>query len=253
MTDSNSKTQGVFVMKGLSSIGFIHGDEPKIRIDEHGKVTLDFMMSTSFNVLPVWVRCAHEHLLSAHAAGQRIVNEWNDNTENRRQLLINELEACLQVVITCGVILDTLYGLLEPHALLTDATKQKWREKGTARYAKISHIIHSLYKISNNDGRVIRANLKSVLQFRNDAVHPSSQIKRPTTRPDISVNVDWWFGAFRYSNAAKCWETTMGILYFLIGTMSKVVRVNEIMKNIADELFGMNLISTPEKKNGGQS
>lgn len=252
MTESESKAKSPFFIGGLSTIGFLN--EPKIRIDENGNRTLDVTFLSSLNLIPVWVKCTHDHLLQAHAAGQRVADEWKTvDAERQKELLMTELAPCLQVVITCGVVIDALYGQLEPHANISDETRQQWREKDTPRYSKICHAIGSLYKMNNDVGKGIRTNLKAVLQLRNDAIHPSSEVKQFATRPDLPVSVDWWFSAFRYANAAKCWEATMQIVCFLLGSESKAKRVNEIMKHTFDALFEMKLISKSEKQEDSAS
>lgn len=231
---------GVLVFKGMR-VGVQEGDLT-IEGDEHGAVSGNLILSTAYNVLPLWLRIADDDLRHAKTAAEAVASRWSNDDEINRELLIAELEPSMQVAVACGIALDALYAQLRPHAKITDADIQKWKDKKTKRATQITEIIRRVYKVDNAKLPDLTQKIESVISYRDKAVHPSFRLERTCIRPDIPVGVDWKFSLYRYSNAKQCLVTTMTILLYLYEKNSGTREVDDEMERIVAALEQLNLI-----------
>ena len=95
---------GVLIFKGMT-VGVLPGDLV-LSVSESGSTDSRLVLSTAYNVLPLWLRIAHDALAHARSASQAIASNWGDNDETNRKLLVAELTPALQVFVACGVALD---------------------------------------------------------------------------------------------------------------------------------------------------
>lgn len=77
-----------------------------------------------------------------------------------------------------------------------------------------------------------KQNISEILKYRNRAVHPSLELQQTCIRPDVPVGVDWTFSAYKYSNAAKCFQATMEMLVYLYERKSGTSGVDQQMDNV---------------------
>lgn len=232
---------GVLIFEGMK-VGVLDGDFT-ISVDEEGKTDANLVLSTSYNVLPLWLRIAHENIVLSHKASKDITEKWNENAENQKALLLAELTPSMQVFVACGTALDALYEQLRPFAKISDQDIKVWRDKKTSRAAQIAEIIRRVYKLEKDVFKGFKQNIKSIIEYRDQAVHPSHEIKRTCTRPDVPVGVDWRFSAYRYHNGAICYRRTMEMFIHLYEKGASEEKVNENMQNIFKVLKELGLVS----------
>ena len=108
---------GVLIFKGMS-VGFLQGDFT-IGIDDNGQLQSTAILSTSYNVLPLWLRIAHENVTLAKAAFEDIAHQWEDNADKQRVLLLAELTPSIQTFVACGIAFDAFYEQLRPFAKIS--------------------------------------------------------------------------------------------------------------------------------------
>lgn len=231
----------VLIFEGMK-VGVLPGDFT-IHIDDAGQMHSNLTLSTSFNLLPLLLRIAYDNIVSSHQANKNIQEEWNDDPNNQKRLLIKELIASMQVFIASGIALDSLYGQLKPYANLSPTESESWKKNRTKRSARILDVIRRVYKLNNETVKAFRTNIKLVMDLRDKAVHPDNSIKRSCTRSDISVDVDWRFSTYQYGNAAICYKRTMEMLIYLYEKKSCNTQVNSEMDYIFKSLFELGLIS----------
>jgi len=195
-------TSGVLVFKGMT-VGFLPGDLA-ISVDESGSINSKAILSSAYNVLPIWLRIAHDQLVQAKQASDAVATRWAANDETNRELLVSELEPSLQVFVASGIALDALYDQLRPFAKLSHTEIQAWKGNKTARGKQITEVIRRVFKLKAKETALFQQSITEILKYRDMAVHPSLELKRMCTRPDIPVGVDWKFSAYRYSSAAGC-------------------------------------------------
>ncbi len=232
---------GVLIFEGMK-VGVLDGDFT-IGMDETGNLKSNLILSTSYNMLPVWLRIAYENIKISNEAKKNIKDNWDENTASQKELLIKELTPSIQVFVSCGIVLDSLYDQLRPYSNISREDIDKWKEKRTKRSSQICEIIKRVYKLNNTTFKAYRENVKSIIDFRDKAVHPDNSIKQACTRPDIPVGVDWRFSVYRYDNAIICYQRTMEMILHLYEKKSGISQVDQEMENIIKALIELNLIT----------
>ena len=203
----------VLIFKGMT-VGILPGD-CVFTPDDLGEMNVNLVISTAYNVIPIWLRIASDNFHQAKLASENIHLEWNEDVDKQKALLIAELAPSMQVIVSCGIALDALYETLLPHAKISREDRQKWRDNKTGRAKQIFEVIQRVYRLNNDVSKDFRSWITEIIKFRNDAVHPSLELKNACMRDDLSVAVDWKFSAFRFSNASKCLISTIDILLYL--------------------------------------
>lgn len=232
---------GILIFEGMK-VGVLDGDF-SIDIDETGNLQSNLILSTSYNVLPVWLRIAYENLKLSSEASKSIKDNWGETANKQKELLIKELTPSTQVFVSCGIALDALYDQLRPYAKISREDINKWKKKRTKRSSQICEIIKRVYKLNNQTFKGYRENIKSIIDFRDKAVHPDNSIKQTCNRPDIPVGVDWRFSAYRYDNAIICYQRTMEMILYLHKKKSQISQVDEEMENVFKALKELKLIT----------
>lgn len=232
---------GVLIFEGMK-VGFLPGDM-QISIDKAGIPKSHAILSTAYNVLPIWIRIAHDNLKQSKNASIGIPNNWNKlNDEKRKELLIAELEPSLQVFVSCGIVLDCLYDQLREYAKITDDEIKKWRENKTSRDKQIAEVIRRVFNLKPKIFKNIAQNIREIIKYRDLAVHPSHELKNACNRPDIPVGVDWKFSVYRYSNSEKCYTATIEIVKYLFKIGNKNDKVTTLINNIFKALRELKVI-----------
>jgi hypothetical protein len=222
-------------------VGILPGDFT-IGVDESGSIKSTLVLSTAYNVLPLWLRIANDQLLQAKRASESVAVSWGTNDATNRELLVAELEPSLQTFVACGIALDALYDQLRPSAKLTQTEIQAWKKNRTGRGKQIAEGIRRVYRLKAAETAQIKQSVTEIVKFRDMAVHPSFALKRTCTRPDIPVGVDWKFSAFKYSNAAECFRATMGLVLFLYERKSGISKVDLQMDRIVAALEELKVV-----------
>ncbi len=233
--------EGVLVFEGMK-VGVLPGDLT-IDVGESGSINSRLILSTAYNVLPIWLRIANDQLLQAERACDAIKVRWGTNDEVNRELLVAELEPSLQIFVACGIALDALYDQLREFAKLTQADIQSWKDNGTARDRQIAEVIRRVYKLDAHATGQFKQNISEILKYRDMAVHPSLELKQACSRPDIPVGVDWKFSAYKYSNAARCFKSTMEMLLHLHERKSGISDVDQQMANVVKALVQLKVVT----------
>lgn len=234
-------TNGILVFEGMT-VGFLPGDLT-ISLEESGSVSSKAILSTTYNVLPIWLRIASDQLRFAKQASEAVATRWGSDDNTNRELLVAELEPSLQVFVACGIAVDALYDQLRPFAKLSQADLRAWKNNKTAREKQIAEAIRRAYKLKNPVAAEFKQNITEILKFRDMAVHPSLELKQTCIRPDVPVGVDWKFAAYKYSNAAKCFEVTMKMLLHLYERKSENSECDVQMENIVKALEQLRVVT----------
>lgn len=233
-------TEGVLIFEGMK-VGVLPGDLT-IEVTESGAVNSKLILSTAYNVLPIWLRIANDQLLHAKQTSEEVKARWGSNDEANRELLVAELEPSLQVFVACGIALDALYDQLRPFSKLSQDDIQKWKENGTGRNKQIAEVIRRVYRLGTEETWQFKQNISEILKYRDMAVHPSLELKQTCVRPDIPVGVDWKFSAYKHSNAAKCFKATMEMLIYIYNRKSGINDVDQQMENVMEALIQLKVV-----------
>jgi hypothetical protein len=232
-------TNGVLIFKGMK-VGFLAGDL-QISIDDAGSRKSTAILSSAYNVLPIWLRVAHDNLNQAKRASDAIVTKWDKAIDDeRKELLISELTTSLQVFISCGIVLDALYDQLYPYAKISDSDRNAWTKNKTGRAKQIAEVIRRAYKLDNKIFKKFRQNICEIIKYRDLAVHPSNELKNTCPRPDIPVGVDWKFSIYRFPNSERCYVAIIEMFEYLYkkkGDNKHVIKLTETIFEALRELM----------------
>jgi hypothetical protein len=114
---SEDRKLGVLIFKGMS-VGILQGDLT-IGIDDNGQIQSTVILSTSYNVLPLWLRIVHDNVALAKAAFEDIAHQWEDSSDKQRTLLLAELTPSIQTIVACGIAFDAFYEQIRPFAKIS--------------------------------------------------------------------------------------------------------------------------------------
>jgi hypothetical protein len=133
--------------------------------------------------------------------------------------------------------------MLRPYSNISKEDIDTWKEKRTSRGAQITEIIRRVYKLNNEALNQFKKGITEIIKYRDMAVHPSGELKNACPRPDIPVGVDWKFSAYRFTNAATCFQSTMKMFIYLYETKCKEDSINKDMENIFLSLQELGVVS----------
>ena len=223
------------------TVGVLPGDLT-LTINEDGEKVPKLVLSSAYNVIPLWLCAAYEHLRKSKEASELITTDWNEDTDHQKSLLVKELTPSIQVFVSCGIALDALYDTLRPHAKLTPQEIQTWKDNGTSRAKQIVEVVRRVFKLNGDTLKNIRDCILQVIKYRDMAVHPSLKLKNTCTRPDLDVGVDWKFSAYRFSNAEWCLTNTINMIVYLYEHETGESEVDTSISNIIDALEELNVV-----------
>lgn len=244
-------TIGVLVFEGMR-VGVLPGDF-KIEIAEDGTIDGKLILSTAYNVLPIWLRVAHDQVLQSRRAYENLKRDWGASEPANKELLISELEPSLQVFVACGIALDALYDQLRPFAKLTDEDRQRWRENRTGRGKQILEVIRRVYRLDAEYTTKFSTHISEIIELRDKAVHPSLELKQACTRHDLPCGVDWKFSAYRCSNAENCFHATMAMLIHIFEKKSGIAEIDTQMEHVFAALEELRVITRKSQGRAGTS
>lgn len=233
---------GVLIFKGMS-VGILPGDLV-ISMDESGQSASKLVLSTAYNVIPLWLRIARDRLNAAKRASEDIASNWDDDADHQKAMLIAELAPSMEVVVACGIALDSLYDMLRPHAKLTESDINRWKANRTGRGAQIFEVVRRVLKPENKHVKEFKKAITDIIKFRDMAVHPTLELKNTLSRPDLDVAVDWKFSVYRFSNAWACFNTTTQVLLFAHQREHLDQRLVVAFKNIFNALEELGVVGT---------
>ena len=231
---------GILIFKGMT-VGVLPGDL-SISVDEEGKSSGNLVLSTAYNVVPIWLKIAHDNLKQSKLASSAIPERWDEDSDNQKQLLMREIAPSMQVIVACGIALDGLYDTLRPHAKLTTEEIEAWKRKKTSRAKQISEVFRRTHKLEKETFNEFFACIDEVMKFRDRAVHPSLKLKNSCSRPDINVAVDWKFSAYRFTNAEVCFNNTVKLVAFLYENRSISTKIDKSLSNIIEALEELKVV-----------
>ena len=233
-------SSGVLIFKGMK-VAILAGDLT-IEINEKGDFSSQAILSTSYNVIPIWIKIAHDSLRQSRIASEAIVEKWSQDADFQRQLLMARLAPSMQVVVSCGIALDALYDTLRPYAKITPEEIEVWKKKKTSRAKQIVEIIRRTYKLKPNILKNFIEVIRDVIEFRDKAVHPSLELQNVNGRDDINISIDWKFAVYRYQNAKRIFINTVNIIEYLYVHKSNINELDEALFNIIESLEELKII-----------
>jgi hypothetical protein len=227
----------VLLFKGMKT-----GGEFSMSLDESGQLNANFALSTAYNVIPLWLRVAMNRLNDAKSASENIVSKWGCDADIQKTLLVAELAPSMEVIVSCGIALDSLYDMLRPYAKISEEEIDRWREKRTGRGVQISAVVGRVLKPGNKQAKEISESITEIVKLRDMAVHPTLHLKSAQPRSDLGVAVDWKFAVYRFTSAQMCFDATMRILLFARQQKNLDQRLSLDFNNIFEALEELGVV-----------
>lgn len=199
----------VLVFEGMK-LGVLENDFT-ITVDEDGGLSSKLVLSTSYNVIPLWLRLAQENCSEAKAKHEEITTDWPNDEEGQKLLLLSELRSSMLAIVACAISIDALYELVKRFAKLDEATLKGWQKGKKSRSHQIVEVFRRVFSLDKHEAKRCKKVVKDILDLRDRAVHPSHRLERSVQRTDIDLGVDWRFAAYRYSNCEIALNNTLNM------------------------------------------
>jgi hypothetical protein len=174
-----------------------------IRALPDGTIQTDpVIVEVTLDTWPHWLEIAIGHLKVASEAHKALVEAHeSDDGDAQNRALNDEFQASMQAICASAFAVDALCGSLNDVFPISEATKDGWAHNRTPRAGRILDAVHRVAKLSNAQAKSWRKALKMMFEFRNWAVHPPRDFRRPLLHPILQVGVDWRFVVYREENA----------------------------------------------------
>lgn len=208
---------GIFISKGMSVSIPVGG--LSLSLNPDGKSDMTVKVQVVFDVCPSWLDIALEHLQAAKICNATRTEAWKgEDNETKGRSLEREFTASMQAIVAAAIAIDSFYATIQKKVKVGESLIAIWREKKTPRYSQISETLRIAFQLKPKGLKVLRAHLKQIYQFRDQAVHPSSKPNEAILHPELKVGVEWRFVAFRYENALPLVQNAIEIIGQLVAT-----------------------------------
>jgi hypothetical protein len=152
---------------------------------------------------PHWFEIALRQARAARESHVQLLAARDSQSTTTGQHLDEELQNSIQTVTAMAFAVDAFYGSLVEQIELPPSTKAAWAKDRTPRHARVLEAIRSASVLRNDQVRSLKRGLSSLFMFRDWAVHPPADFRRPLLHPDLQVGVDQRFLAFSSGNADR--------------------------------------------------
>jgi hypothetical protein len=190
----------------------------------------------SYDVCPIWLEIAIEHLKAASGANSEMVSAWaNPATANdaKGETLERVFRHSMQAITAAAIAIDGFYAAVQKKIKIDPALIDKWKANKTARYSQVAETVRIAYQLKSKGSKAFRDSIKQIYKFRDQAVHPSAAMEEAVLHPDIDVGVERRFAVFRYDNAFQIVRITVT----MIDELARNGNVkNDAMKRYSDSL-----------------
>jgi hypothetical protein len=155
----------------------------------------------SYDVCPIWLEIAIEHLKEANEANSEMLKTWADPASDKKgETLENVFRHSMQAITAAAIAIDGFYAAVQKKIKIDPILVQKWKANKTARYSQVAETVRMAYQLKSNGSKAFRDTVKEIYKFRDQAVHPSAAMEEAVLHPDLDVGVERRFAVFRYDN-----------------------------------------------------
>lgn len=189
-------------------------DENGAPLREGGHMTVELRT----DMWHYWLREAIDAAIAADEAAEQIPTlyerfEAGEALEgDLDELAERELIATMRAIGASAFATDAFYAAVKARSP-EHPDEGAWKTNRTARHRQVTETIFYHLKITGQVTKTeIRQRVSKIYEFRDKAVHPSSEYKPPIHRPDLNVDLDQAFSFFRRDNAVMA--TAMAVSIF---------------------------------------
>ena len=141
-----------------------------------------------------WLGTAERAVVDAEAARDDAVAAPLDEGEAFTSAVLREFQASIIAVAASAFAIDAFFGSVVEHAPAA-------RVSAGSRAATIYETFKRAFAFSHAQAKAAREPLRSLFQFRKDAVHPPAEWTSPVLHPAFNLGMEPRFVRFRAENA----------------------------------------------------
>jgi hypothetical protein len=176
---------------------------------ETGEVQMgDVKAQMHYDVTPVWLEIAINHLKVAADARQR----RRANKQDKNVSLESEFVASMQAVTGAATAIDAFYAVVKRNIHQEVSPEDEKRSNKASRAAYIAETLRIAFQLKSKGFQNLRHMLGEIYKFRGFALHPSGQFSDPVLHPELNVGVERRLVIFEYENAFKIVQAAVAII-----------------------------------------
>lgn len=174
----------------------------RFTLDESGELQSSLRLELALDVFPHWMSIALDHVESVNRANAQLTEAWASADDTAIHAALEaEFRASMQAITASAITWDALYDTIQRVSPLPHDVTDSWRRNRTARYQRICELLRRSFRIRNQSVSQLRLVLKETFKFRSWCVHPPAAFATPALHPELGIQSDWRFVAFRHFNA----------------------------------------------------
>ncbi|MES2895502.1 MAG: hypothetical protein V4759_05690 [Pseudomonadota bacterium] len=182
-----------------------------------GQVSGRMTLHVSYDVYPQWLLISLNHARDCEKAASKVDAIWTDGEHPAEtEALEAELRAGMQACVAAAAALDGFYGTVQHLAPPSLAMVATWKEKRTARFAQMAEMFRLATKVGPKSFAGMRAQIKTLLMFRDEAVHPTGASREPILHPRLPVAVERRLAMYSSENAINAATSALSIIGALL-------------------------------------
>jgi hypothetical protein len=168
---------------------------------------------------PTWLEIGCVHATQAQTAAEQLRPDLPDDSGYK--YLSEELQAGVVAITGFTFALDGFYDTLR-HELGDHPDQTIWKKNRISRVNQMADTMRLRLKLSHSVSQQLRVALKELFEFRNRAVHPSSQFVEPNYRPQIDSMVHPHLITFSGPHAVQCRAFVLDLLDQLLARAAEL-------------------------------
>jgi len=202
---------GLLMTRGMKFV--IPSGGLKVSFDK-GVELVDYKVE--IELFHIWLEIAFNHLISSEKARKKvlILNQTNDNKMGLH--IESEFSSGMQSIMASAIAIDAIYASIKKLVTIPSNQLEAWKKNKTARYIQVTETLRIAFKLNNDNTRKVRKVLKEIYKFRDWAVHPPNDQRKPILDNELNKLVEWRFVAFNYANAKECLRLMLRLIYQLL-------------------------------------
>jgi hypothetical protein len=190
--------QGVLVAAGTH----LRLADLRFTIDDAGELQSSLRLELALDVFPHWMAIALGHAEALESAHTQLLAAWPTPDEGAVHAALEaEFLASMQAITATAIAWDALYDTVQRVSPISTEITASWRHNRTARYQRLGEVLRRGFRIGNASAVQLRLVLKETFKYRGWSVHPPAAFSTPAHHPELNVQTEWRFAAFRHFNA----------------------------------------------------
>lgn len=185
----------------------------RFTIDEKGEFQSSMRLELALDVFPYWMSIALDHAETLSRANGQLIAAWSSSDNSAVHAALEaEFRSSLQAITASAIAWDALYDTVQRVSPLPFEVRSSWSRNRTARYQRLCELLRRAFRIGNPSVAQLRLVLKETFKYRAWAVHPPAAFSAAAYHPELGIQTEWRFVAFRHFNAHHIVRTAVMLI-----------------------------------------